>query len=251
MLNLLAAAGVTYRWRHRVPAASMVVAALAVAAAVVLAVPAFAVDLDGLTTARQFVGQEVVFHGSSPYGRLVVTRSGNQFNFIQNGLPLFSTGNVEQVEETVHYAMAQRPNARGVLLISGGVSGTAREMLKYGPDAVDYVEIDPLILRRRRRCCSRSAGRPADPPSRPMGRFFVRQTEGRYDCDPRRARAVHVAAQSLLHAGILRRRSARRLRPGGVLCFPLGPYDGYVPPAGPAAGHRLSDAPRRSSATCC
>ena len=28
--------------------------------------------------------------------------------------------------------MAQRPEARRVLLVSGGISGTAREILKYG-----------------------------------------------------------------------------------------------------------------------
>jgi hypothetical protein len=50
------------------------------------------------------------------------------------------------VEETVHYAMAQRPEARQVLLVSGGISGTAREILKYGCAQVDYVELDPLIL---------------------------------------------------------------------------------------------------------
>ena len=42
--------------------------------------------------------------------------------------------------------MAQRPDARRVLLVSGGASGTALEVLKYPVDAVDYVELDPLIL---------------------------------------------------------------------------------------------------------
>ncbi len=80
-----------------------------------------------------------------------MTQSAGQLNFIENGVPLFSTHNVEQIEETVHYAMAQRPDARRVLLISGGVSGTAREVLKYPVEAVDYVELDPLILEVARR----------------------------------------------------------------------------------------------------
>ena len=83
----------------------------------------------------------------------MVTQAAGQLNFIENGVPLFSTENVGRVEETVHYAMAQRPNARRVLLISGGVSGTACEMLKYPVEAVDYVELDPLILRVARRIC--------------------------------------------------------------------------------------------------
>ena len=83
------------------------------------------------STARQFPNEQIVFRGNSPYGRLVVTAGAGQFNFIENGLPLMATHNVEQIEETVHYAMAQRPTARRVLLIGGGVAGTAREILKY------------------------------------------------------------------------------------------------------------------------
>ena len=33
------------------------------------------------------------------YGSLVVTRSAGQLNFIENGVPLFSTQNVERIEE--------------------------------------------------------------------------------------------------------------------------------------------------------
>ena len=73
----------------------------------------------------------MIYHGLSPYGSLVVTKSGGQLNFIENGAPLFSTENAEKVEETVHYAMAQRPHAVNVLLVSGGVSGTLQELLKY------------------------------------------------------------------------------------------------------------------------
>ena len=39
-------------------------------------------------------GQDVIYHGLSPYGSLVVTKSGGQLTFIENGSPLFSTENV-------------------------------------------------------------------------------------------------------------------------------------------------------------
>ena len=103
-------------------------------------------DMDAISTAWQYPGQKIAFRRNSPYGKLIVTESAGQFNFIENGLPIISTHNVEQVEETVHYAMAQRPNAHKVLLVSGGVSGTAKEILKYGVTEVTYVELDPLII---------------------------------------------------------------------------------------------------------
>ena len=74
--------------------------------------------------------------------------------------------------------MAQRPKARRVLLISGGVSGTAREILEVSAcEAVDYVELDPLILEVARRLLPGKPCRPAHPrDQRAIGRLFVRQT---------------------------------------------------------------------------
>ena len=94
-------------------------AAVGTILAALLAVMAFG-NLNDLSRSLEYAGQHVLFHGASPYGSLVVTRSAGQLNFIENGVPLFSTGNLEDIEETVHYALAQRPQARRVLLISGG-----------------------------------------------------------------------------------------------------------------------------------
>ncbi len=145
---------------------------VSVAAVIAVAVVAMMLltNMDAFTTAKQYLGQKIVFRKNSPYGKLIVTESAGQFNFIENGLPIISTHNIEQVEETVHYAMAQRPDARKVLLVSGGVSGTAREILKYGVSEVTYVELDPLII---------EAGRNYLPDSLADGRIKVVNTDGR------------------------------------------------------------------------
>ena len=75
-----------------------------------LAVP-IAVDLDDYTVRALYRPQSIVFQGNSPYGSLVVTRTGDQYNFVENGTVWFTTHNLEEVEETVHYAMAQRPDS--------------------------------------------------------------------------------------------------------------------------------------------
>jgi len=38
--------------------------------------------------------------------------------------------------------MSQRPGARRVLLVSGGVAGVSKEILKYNVAGVDCVELD-------------------------------------------------------------------------------------------------------------
>ena len=92
----------------------------------------------------------------------------------------FTTHNLEAVEETVHYAMAQRPEAQRVLLISGGVSGHARELLKY-PARVDYVELDPLVLHAAEQFLPGSLSDPRIEVINTDGRLFLRETDRRYD----------------------------------------------------------------------
>ncbi len=192
---------------------------LGIVAAVLLASLGFMTDMDERTTALQYRGQQVVFRGNSPYGRLVVTESAGQRNFIENGVPLFSTHNTEQIEETVHYAMAQRPAARRVLLIGGGVSGTARELQKYPAAAVTYVELDPLILR--------VAGVAA---VNTDGRLYVRQSAERFDVI-----IVDVPAPSTLqlnryYTAEFFAETKRLLGDNGVLALSVGRYENYLSP---------------------
>lgn len=172
--------------------------------------------------------QRLVFHGHSPYGSLVVTKSAGQYNFIENGVPLFSTQNLEQREETVHYAMAQRPDARRVLLISGGVSGTAREILKYPVAAVDYVELDPLIIRVAREYVPESLDDARIRVINTDGRLYVKQTARRYGVvivdvpDPSTFQINRFYTREFF--GEIR----RVLAPDGVLAFSLGHYENYL-----------------------
>jgi spermidine synthase len=225
-----------------VPAALNFVFAVAVAAAarrkllaagVGLVAAAFVVfvgatDLDALATSRQYEGQEVVDVGSSPYGRLVVTKSARQLNFIENGVPLFSTHEHERVEETVHYAMAQRPGARRVLLVGGGVSGTAREVLKYPVERVDYVELDPQIIEAGRRHVRENLADERIGVHATDGRLYVRRTRRRYDVvivdvpDPGTSQLNRFYTSEFV--GQVR----RILSPGGVVSISLGGYANYL-----------------------
>lgn len=103
--------------------------------------------LDPLTRGFLYPGQEVVYSRDTPYGNLTITRQREQLNFFENSLLMFSTNDVIVNEENVHYAMVQRPGPRRVLLMGGGISGTIREIFKYDVDSVDYVEVNPWVIR--------------------------------------------------------------------------------------------------------
>ncbi len=137
--SAIASAAVARREGVRVPAAAL--AAAAGGAAVL-----FFAHPDLATRRYLFPGQEIIDFGDTPYGNLTVTRQGEQLNFFQNASLLFSTGDVVANEETVHFALAQRAASTRVLLLTGGISGTTQEILKYGVERIDYVEVDPRLI---------------------------------------------------------------------------------------------------------
>jgi hypothetical protein len=168
-----------------------------------------------------------VARANSPYGKLVITESDGQLDFIQNGVPLTSTHDDAHVEETAHYAMAQRPEARKVLLVSGGISGTAKEVLKYGVSQVDYVELDPLILALGRQYLPENL---ADRRIRTIntdGRLFIRRTGGQYDVIIVDVPEPSTAQLNRYYTAEFFADARRALSKDGVLCFPLGHYENY------------------------
>ena len=221
-LNLLLAAVLAVVFRERV----LLCAAAAVAAGAVALVATS--DLDALSTKAQYAGQQVVYRGNSPYGDLVVTETAGQYNFIESGVPLFSTNDIEKNEEAVHYALAQRPKAERVLLISGGVAGTAREILKYPVKELDYVELDPLVVQVGRRFLPNSLDDPRIKVINTDGRLFVKRTAERFDViitdlpDPATTQINRLYTREFFVE------AKRRLAPGGVLSLGLGHYENFM-----------------------
>jgi spermidine synthase len=224
VLNLLVAGTMGFRFGYKLLPAIAGVLAVAVTAAAVL------VDLDGVSTAWQYPRQHIVARANSPYGKLLVTESDGQFDFIENGIPLTSTRADQHVEETVHYAMTQRPDARQVLLVGGGISGTAKEILKYNVSRVDYVELDPMIMEFGRKYLPENLADNRIKIINTDGRLFVRQTGEKYDVvivdlpEPSTAQLNRFFTVEFLAE------VKRALSPGGVVSFSIGHYENYVSP---------------------
>jgi len=103
-------------------------------------------DLDKLTKKDFFKAQNIIEDIETPYGNIIITKTSEQINFFQNGLLTYSTGDVTGAEEKVHYTMFQHQSPHDVLLVSGGISGTIQEILKYKNVKLDYVDFNPYAI---------------------------------------------------------------------------------------------------------
>lgn len=104
------------------------------------------INPQSLSTRILYPNQDIVLEKNSIYGNIVITEKDKQYNFYQDSFPLFATGDIFSNEEKVHYSMLQHNKPKKILLISGGVSGTTKEILKYDVEKIDYIELDKNIV---------------------------------------------------------------------------------------------------------
>jgi spermidine synthase len=81
----------------------------------------------------------------SPYGRITVTRLYDQISVFENNALSFETEGTE-AEYFCHLVALQHPNPQNVLILGGGIEGIVREIAKYAPRRIDYVELNPVML---------------------------------------------------------------------------------------------------------
>ena len=118
-----------------------------VPAAIGLACLGLLAGLDGPSQRAVWKPFELAVSVESLHGRLSVIRTAEQVTLYANGLTVFSSPDRPAAEEAVHFAMLQHPAAGRVLLLGGGAGGAAAEVLKYPLARLDYVELDPKIVR--------------------------------------------------------------------------------------------------------
>jgi spermidine synthase len=228
MLNLLVAVWLTWPAKRDHGLIGPLLAAGAAGLGLAWLVWVIKADPDKASTAMQIPGQRLLFLGSSPYGRLVVSEAGGQTNFFENGLLLAASPNIEQAEETAHYAMAQRPGAKRVLLIGGLLSGIAKEILRHDVSEVDCVDIDPLVASVARQFLPKGFGEPRLRSFAADARQFVRTTDEKYDViivalpDPATAQLNRFFTHEFFQE------TRRILQPGGILSFAVGRYENYA-----------------------
>jgi len=139
------------------------------------------------STDAQWKSLNVIHSENSIYGNVTVTKKGEQFTFFTNGLPSITTPvpDIASIEDFVHFPMLFHEKPQSLLILSGGAGGMIHEILRYPVRHVDYVEMDPLLLRLVQKFSTPlTQFELSDPRVRIHymdDRFFIKRTQDRFD----------------------------------------------------------------------
>jgi spermidine synthase len=186
-------------------------------------------DLERRTAQAMFPGLDVVHEESTPYGNVAVTRQGTQFTVYENGVPIGATEDAAAAEEVVHYALVQHPEPRDVLLVGGGLVGAEHEVEKYPVARIDYVELDPAVLR----IAAAVAGMGSDARVHAIAadaRRYVRTVHGAYDAILMAVPDPSSAQLNRFYTVEFFTEVRRALRAGGVFSLSLSGAENYATP---------------------
>lgn len=168
----------------------------------------------------------------TPYGKLQVIKTEEQVTLFDNGLTVFSHPDIGAAEESVHFALLQRDGIRHVLLIGGGASGGAAEALKYPGVRLDYVELDPAIIRlSEKHLAAADLAALRSPRTRILyqdGRAFLERTDGRYDAIILNLPEPATAQVNRYYTREFFLEARKKLNPGGVLSFSVPSAENYI-----------------------
>lgn len=211
-------------------------AALA-AAALVLGAPA---RLERGSLRNLYPQQHIVASRYSRYGSWVALAHGEQVSFYHNGALAFTAPDVIAAETLAHLALLQHPRPRRVLLLGGGMDGTAAELLKYPRLRLDYVELDPAVV-----ALAHAVGKGAQLDfeqvmsnprlrfSRCDGRLFVKRAAAAgadYDVIIVNLPEPATALLNRFYTIEFFTEAKRALSPQGVLCVGLPSAENYIGP---------------------
>ncbi|HNW96841.1 MAG TPA: fused MFS/spermidine synthase [Bacteroidales bacterium] len=189
----------------------------------------FNYNLEKYTREKQYKNQELIYSNDTPFGNLVVTKTGNQLNFFENSMLLFSTDNYTENEEAVHYAMLQHQNPKKILLVSGGVNGLANEILKYNIDSIDYLEINPALVELGKKY-THNLESPKIHIKNEDARLFLKQTKEKFDVVIIELPAPNTAQLNRYYTLEFFKELKLKLNKDGVISFGLYSGSDYISP---------------------
>jgi spermidine synthase len=181
---------------------------------------------------RQWRGYRLLAARNSIYGNIVATKIDAQYNFFYNGLHLYSYPGQLVAEESAHLALLEHAQPKSILLVGGGIGGLVREILKHPVEKVDYIELDPLVMEMGEKYLpaqesaylrdSRVELHHLD------ARFFIKQTNNRYDCIVMHLGAPATAQLNRYYTVEFFREARRILKEGGILSFSLASSESFI-----------------------
>jgi spermidine synthase len=109
----------------------------------------FSSPVEHWTLTKNYPKYNVLASTNTIYNNIIVTKREEQYTFLLDGVPTIITPYPDQsfVEDFVHFSMLSHPNPKKILLISGGIGGVLNQMLKYPLQEIDYLELDPNLIK--------------------------------------------------------------------------------------------------------
>ena len=145
-MNVAVAAAAIHVFKDRLKARNSLLA-LAVTGMLLLGTCFVYADNISTFTEDTLYKDEIIYSTTSPYQRVVVTRTKNDIRMFINGSIQFSSQDEYRYHEAlVLPAMASAHSRRNILVIGGGDGLAAREILKFTEvEKITIVDIDPAI----------------------------------------------------------------------------------------------------------
>ncbi|HNW10723.1 MAG TPA: fused MFS/spermidine synthase, partial [Candidatus Rifleibacterium sp.] len=145
-MNVAVAAAAIHVFKDRLKARNSLLA-LAVTGMLLLGTCFVYADHISTFTEDTLYKDEIIYSTTSPYQRVVVTRTKNDIRMFINGSIQFSSQDEYRYHEAlVLPAMASAHSRRNILVIGGGDGLAAREILKFTEvEKITIVDIDPAI----------------------------------------------------------------------------------------------------------
>ncbi len=166
------------------------------------------------------------WYQESRYGRIAVIKNREQVTIFADGVPLTNNLDVASAEAAVHYPMSQTEKPGNILIISA-VGGMLKELAKYHPTSVDYVELNPEIADAQFRFNLLEKIDGLEVISKD-GRTYLSETVKKYDVvivnisDPETFQANRFYTEEFY------RLVKEHLNPVGVLGFSIEGYANYI-----------------------
>ncbi|MGZ3535779.1 MAG: spermidine synthase, partial [Thermodesulfobacteriota bacterium] len=184
----------------------------------------------------QWRGLNVIHYENSIYGNITVTKRGEQYTFFADGVPSITTPvpDIASIEDFVHFPMLFHEKPESILILNGGAGGMIHEILKYPVKHVDYVELDPILLKliqefptpltRSELSDKRVKIHYTD------GRLFVQRTGGRFDIIFIGLSAPQSLQTNRLFSSEFFSMAKEKMNPNGILVLTLPGSLTYISP---------------------
>ncbi|MDP3730343.1 MAG: hypothetical protein Q8R14_02330 [Candidatus Omnitrophota bacterium] len=181
---------------------------------------------------KQWQGYEILDTKNSIYGNILIARRGEDYSLFNNGLRLYTIPDKPNSEEAVHLALLEHKDPRRVLLIGGGSGGLVGEILKHRVEKVDYVELDPSIIKISENNLPESYYKALKDTRVSIkntdGRFFVKNAIELYDCIIIHTGDPYTAEVNRYYTSEFFNEVKKALKESGLVSFGLTSSESYI-----------------------